>query len=58
MQVMKKAEWAIRWTNKNNAAFAERLVAFAAVEGACSRVMSCYDIMITVTSKAHITGLT
>ena len=31
--VMKKAEWALRWTNKANATFAERLVAFACVEG-------------------------
>ena len=31
--VMKKAEWALRWTNKAYATFAERLVAFAAVEG-------------------------
>lgn len=30
--VKKKAEWAIRWIN-NGASFAERLVAFAAVEG-------------------------
>lgn len=31
--VMKKAHWALKWTNKDNATFAERLVAFAAVEG-------------------------
>jgi ribonucleoside-diphosphate reductase beta chain len=31
--VMKKAEWALRWTSKSYATFAERLVAFAAVEG-------------------------
>lgn len=31
--VMKKAHWALRWTNKAHAVFAERLVAFAAVEG-------------------------
>jgi ribonucleoside-diphosphate reductase beta chain len=31
--VMKKAHWALRWTNKANATFAERIVAFAAVEG-------------------------
>ena len=31
--VMQKAHWALRWTNKENATFAERLVAFAAVEG-------------------------
>lgn len=31
--VMKKAEWALKWTNKHYATFAERIVAFAAVEG-------------------------
>jgi ribonucleoside-diphosphate reductase beta chain len=31
--VMKKAHWALRWTNKAHAVFAERLIAFAAVEG-------------------------
>ena len=31
--VKKKAEWALRWINKKNSSFAERLVAFAAVEG-------------------------
>lgn len=31
--VAKKAEWALRWCNKQVASFAERLVAFAAVEG-------------------------
>ena len=31
--VRKKAEWALRWISKKNASFAERLVAFAAVEG-------------------------
>ncbi len=31
--VKKKAEWALRWISKKNASFAERLVAFAAVEG-------------------------
>lgn len=31
--VRRKAEWALRYTNKNNASFAKRLVAFAAVEG-------------------------
>lgn len=31
--VMKKAHWALKWTQKCNATFAERLVAFAAVEG-------------------------
>ena len=30
--VKKKAEWAIKWINKNDS-FAERLIAFAAVEG-------------------------
>lgn len=31
--VKRKAEWALRWTNAKYASFAERLVAFAAVEG-------------------------
>jgi ribonucleoside-diphosphate reductase beta chain len=31
--VGKKAEWALRWTDRGRAPFAERLVAFAAVEG-------------------------
>ena len=31
--VQKKAEWAIKWCNRDNASFAERIVAFAAVEG-------------------------
>ena len=31
--VQKKAEWALRWISKKNSSFAERLVAFAAVEG-------------------------
>ena len=31
--VKKKAEWALQWTDSNKASFAERLVAFAAVEG-------------------------
>lgn len=31
--IKKKAEWALRWTNRENASFAERLIAFAAVEG-------------------------
>ena len=31
--VMKKAEWALKWTDKWNATFAERIIAFAAVEG-------------------------
>jgi len=31
--VMKKAQWALRWTDANHASFGERLIAFAAVEG-------------------------
>lgn len=31
--VQKKANWALRWLNRDYASFAERLVAFAAVEG-------------------------
>ena len=31
--VMKKAHWALTWTDKTKASFAERLIAFAAVEG-------------------------
>lgn len=31
--VQKKAEWAFRYANSSNATFAERLVAFASVEG-------------------------
>jgi len=31
--VRKKASWALKWCNKNTTSFAERLVAFAAVEG-------------------------
>jgi len=31
--VKKKAEWALKWTDKRYASFAERLIAFAAVEG-------------------------
>lgn len=31
--IKRKAEWALRWTNSEVASFAERLVAFAAVEG-------------------------
>ena len=31
--VARKADWALRWTNKSMATFAERLVAFACVEG-------------------------
>ncbi|KAI5964816.1 RNR2 [Candida pseudojiufengensis] len=32
-QIKKKADWAIRWIQDDDALFAERLVAFAAVEG-------------------------
>ena len=31
--IAKKAEWALKWTQKGVASFAERLIAFAAVEG-------------------------
>lgn len=31
--VMKKAEWALKWTEAGKASFGERLIAFAAVEG-------------------------
>ncbi len=31
--VMKKAEWALKWTEADKASFGERLIAFAAVEG-------------------------
>jgi len=31
--VQKKANWALKWLNRDNASFAERLIAFAAVEG-------------------------
>lgn len=31
--IRKKAEWALKWTNRNFATFEERLVAFACVEG-------------------------
>ena len=31
--VRKKAEWALKWTDSSKASFAERVVAFAAVEG-------------------------
>lgn len=31
--VQKKANWALKWCNRNNASFAERCIAFAAVEG-------------------------
>jgi ribonucleoside-diphosphate reductase beta chain len=33
--VMKKAEWALKWTDSERATFGERLIAFAAVEGIC-----------------------
>lgn len=31
--IQKKAVWALKWINKERACFAERVVAFAAVEG-------------------------
>jgi len=31
--IKKKAEWALKWTNRKTASFAERLIAFVAVEG-------------------------
>ena len=31
--VKKKAEWAFKWINAKNASFAERIIAFASVEG-------------------------
>jgi len=31
--IQKKAKWALRWINSDNATYAERLVAFASVEG-------------------------
>ena len=31
--VQKKANWALKWCDANNASFAERMIAFAAVEG-------------------------
>ena len=31
--IKKKAAWAMRWTNRDEASFAERLIAFVAVEG-------------------------
>merc|ERR1712079_865849 len=31
--VKKKADWALRWINAKNASFAERIIAFASVEG-------------------------
>ena len=30
--IKKKAQWALRWINSNNATYAERVVAFASVE--------------------------
>ena len=33
--VMRKAEWALKWTDSERATFGERLIAFAAVEGIC-----------------------
>jgi ribonucleotide reductase beta subunit family protein with ferritin-like domain len=31
--IKNKADWALKWTNRNNATFQERLIAFAVVEG-------------------------
>jgi len=31
--IQKKADWVLKWTNRDNASFAERLIAFVAVEG-------------------------
>jgi ribonucleoside-diphosphate reductase beta chain len=31
--IKKKADWALKWTDKNKASFTERLIAFVAVEG-------------------------
>ena len=31
--IKNKADWALKWTDKNNASFQERLIAFAVVEG-------------------------
>merc|ERR1712020_351820 len=31
--IKKKADWALRWINANNASYAERVIAFASVEG-------------------------
>merc|ERR1712115_307630 len=31
--IKKKAQWALRWINANNASYAERVIAFASVEG-------------------------
>merc|ERR1711860_296688 len=31
--IKKKAQWALKWINSNNASYAERIVAFASVEG-------------------------
>jgi len=43
--VKKKAEWAIKWINDNNS-FAERLVAFAAVEGIFFFWVFLFDILV------------
>lgn len=34
--IKKKAQWALRWIGDEKAPYAERLIAFAAVEGASS----------------------
>lgn len=39
--VAKKAKWAMNWTASETATFAERLIAFAAVEGGCSKELVC-----------------
>merc|ERR1712241_248636 len=31
--IKKKAQWALRWINSNNASYAERIIAYASVEG-------------------------
>ena len=31
--IKKKADWALKWINANNASYAERIIAFASVEG-------------------------
>lgn len=36
--IQKKAEWALKWITGSES-FAERLVAFACVEGACHRTI-------------------
>ena len=38
--VKKKGEWALRWLSRKKGSFAQRLVAFAAVEGYFSQVLS------------------